>query len=179
MRFGVIGLAAIVGLSATACINDVDYTTKNKQEALLREADRQSGLPNIVNFAEKKMLKALLELRDQNLPTYSYLRSLDGKMMFLCNSIGYPVPYSAQYTNPEKGGEYTGYALPQAEPNGVFSPSTAEASFVMCSDGKGNVGPVYVEERVITSPFKIGVTGAIDTSEKPTLVMPKESVNVK
>jgi hypothetical protein len=31
----------------------------------------------------------------------------------------------------------------------------------------------------MTSPFKIGANGAIDTSEKPTLVMPKESINVK
>lgn len=178
MRLGIIGLAVLIGLSAAAC-NDVDYTTKNKQEALLREADRQAGLPNIVNFAEKKMLKALLELRDQNLPTYTYMRAMDGKVQFLCNSIGYPVPYGAQYTNPQKGGEYTGIALPQAEPNGVFSPSTAEASFVMCSDGKGNIGPVYAEDRVMTSPFKIGVNGTIDTSEKPTLAMPKGSINVK
>jgi hypothetical protein len=179
MRLRVIALAAIVGLSATACFDDVDSTSRRRQESQLKEADRQAGLPNITNFAEKKMLKALLELRDQNLPTYTYLRSMDGKVQFLCNSIGYPAPYGAQYTNPQKGGDYTGYSLPQAEPNGVFSPSTAEASFVMCSDGKGSIAPVYVEDRVMTSPFKIGANGAIDTSEKPTLVMPKGSINVK
>jgi hypothetical protein len=169
-------LAMVAGLAVTGC-ESVDMSNREKQEKLLQEADRQSGLPNITNFAEKKMLKALLELRDRNAPTYTYLRDMNGKVSLLCNSMGYPVPYGAQYTNPQKGGVHTGYSLPQAEPNGVFSPSTAEASFVMCSDGKGNIAPVYVEDRVMTSPFKINANGTIDTSEKPTIVMPKESTN--
>jgi hypothetical protein len=167
-------LPALVLLASCSGMEpSVDQRQKWDQESQLREASRQAGLPAIVNFAEKKILKSLYELRDQNLPTYTYLRSMDGKMNFLCNSIGFPTPYSSQYTNPQKGGEYTGYAMPQAEPNGVFSPSSSEASFVLCSNNAGEIAPVYVEERVITSPFKIGVDGAIDATKKPTLTMPK------
>ena len=48
-----------------------------------------------------------------------------------------------------------GYAL-QAEPNGLFMPSTAEGTWVICAGEKaGDIRPIYVEPRVIVSPFKL------------------------
>ena len=165
-------MAVLLATSANSCNNSVDADNQRKQEASLLEANRQAGIPNIVNFAEKKMLKALYELRDQQLPTYTYLRSANGEFKFFCNSIGFPIPYGAQYTNPQKY-DSTGLSLPQAEPNGIFSPSTAEATFVLCGDGNGKIAPTYVEDRVTASPFKIKPNGEVDTSVKPTFSIPK------
>lgn len=133
-----------------------------EQERLLQEGSSQTGLPNIKNFRERKLLKDIIELRDQDgLNTYTYLfTEQTGKLVFLCNSVGYGIPASTQYTNPQKV-EYSstnGYAvLPQADPNGLFSPSSSEGTWVMCADPAqtGKTKPVYIEPRVIVSPFKL------------------------
>jgi hypothetical protein len=103
-------------------------------------------------------MKQIIEMRDQDgLVTYTYtVPETTGRPVFLCNSIGYGLPAATQYTNPEKV-EYQGTTLPQADPNGLFSPDSAEGTWVMCSDpsGNGKTRPVYVEPRIIVSPFKL------------------------
>jgi hypothetical protein len=111
-------------------------------------------------------MKDIIELRDQaNLLTYTYVWSdMQGKLVFFCDSVGYPIPYATQYTNPQKVQQLTygqgGAAMvtmPQADPNGLFSPASAEGTWVMCIDPNPphNARPVYVEPRVTTSQFKL------------------------
>jgi hypothetical protein len=92
------------------------------------------------------LLKQIIEMRDQDgLVTYTYtVPETTGRPVFLCNSIGYGLPAATQYTNPEKY-EYTGTTLPQADPNGLFSPDSAEGTWVMCSDpsGSGKTRPLF------------------------------------
>jgi hypothetical protein len=84
---------------------------------------------------------------------------MTGKFVFLGQSIGYGIPYATQYTSPQKedGSVNTHYAiLPQADPNGLFSPASAEGTWVLLKDPNSNdVKPVYIEPRVIVSPFKL------------------------
>jgi hypothetical protein len=95
------------------------------------------------------------------LVTYTYLwNEFNGKLVFLCNSVGYGIPYATQYTSPQKEAgyyEHGQYALPQADPNGLFSPAAAEGTWVMCADpaNKNGTKPVYIEPRVVVSPFKL------------------------
>jgi hypothetical protein len=138
-----------------------DQVQRAEQEKILKEATAQTGMPAIVNFRERKLLKDILELRDQDgLVTWTYTFSEQtGKYMFFCDSIGYGIPYATQYTNPEKEIYHTSTAittLPQADPNGLFSPAAAEGTWVMCKNPNGpEVRPIYVEPRVIVSPFKL------------------------
>ena len=139
-----------------------DKVQQEQQEAILKEATSAAGMPAIHNFRERRLLKDILELRDQDgLVTYTYLwNEYNGKLIFFCNSIGYGIPYATQYTNPQKAewlGSNHGYeVLPQADPNGLFSPTAAEGTWVMCKDAGGTeVRPVYVEPRIVVSPFKI------------------------
>lgn len=120
-------------------------------------------MPNIKNFRERKLLKEIIELRDQDgLVTYTYIvADQTGKLVFLCNSFGYGIPAATQFTNPEVDVFYTTTAsahmsMPQADPNGLFSPSSAEGTWVMCGDPHGTkTAPIYVEPRIIVSPFKL------------------------
>lgn len=138
-----------------------DQVQTSQQEQLLKEGTAQTGMPAIKNFRERKLLKDILELRDQDgLVTYTYVFSeMTAKWSFFCNSIGYGIPYATEYTSPIKAHDpYTspGYALPQADPNGLFSPASAEGTWVMCKDPNGpDVRPVYIEPRVIVAPFKL------------------------
>jgi hypothetical protein len=151
---------ALLGLSLTGCIEESsDYTQRVQQERILQEGTAQTGMPAIKNFRERKLLKQIIEMRDQDgLVTYTYtVPETTGRPVFLCNSIGYGLPAATQYTNPEKYDRLNGTTLPQADPNGLFSPESAEGTWVLCSDsnGSGKTRPVYVEPRIIVSPFKL------------------------
>lgn len=154
-----------------------DSRTSKKQEKLMREAEAQAGLPKVTNFQEKKMLKMLYELRDkENLVCHAYLMNeYSGKVgQYLGKCIGYGLPASTQYSNPEKivvnkwdrgynGSSQYGYSgaglygtLPQAEPNGLFMPEGLSATWLMMIDPKTKEPrPVYVEPAIIVSPFKL------------------------
>jgi len=145
----------------TACDQHESSTQieRRKQEELTMQAVTQVGMPSIVNFAEKRMFKDILELRDKNVPTTTYLVGMNNQLTKVCDSIGYGLPYATQYTNPSHvtGGGSAGYAvIPQADPNGLYSPASAEGTWVLCVDHKdGKAKPVYIEPRILVSPFVI------------------------
>lgn len=142
---------------------------RDTQERLLNEGTSQIGMPAIKNFRERKLLKQILEQRDQaNFITYTYLFSeVSGKTTFFCQSIGYPIPYATQFTAPEsmqrynirnKDGDwaYGSSRLPQADPNGLFSPASADGTWILCKDPDSpDVKPVYIEPKVVTAPYKL------------------------
>ena len=146
--------------TAESCGPSSDSIQQEAQEKLLNEGTAQTGMPAIKNFRERKMLKDILELRDQEgLTTYAYLyNEMTGKLVFFGECIGYGMPYSTQYTNPEKVDRSFGnyFTLPQADPNGLFSPASAEGTWLLLKDPNSkSVKPVYVEPRVVVSPFKL------------------------
>jgi len=147
-----------------------DKLLNKKQEVLMQEANRQVGMPNIVNFTQRKQLKMIQELCDQeNLVCYAYIvAEMTGKLVFIGKCIGYGIPYSTEYTNPMKvisyGNNSSNYAgtepatIPQADPNGLFMPANAEGTWIILIDPATNEPhPVYIEPRVIVSPFKLNI----------------------
>ena len=119
--------------------NKSDKVLNQQQEQLMQEANRQVGMPAIKNFQERKLLKMVLELRDQeHLICFAYLwNEFNGKLVFIGKCEGYGIPYATEFTNPVKRShddEYShdyGYEIPQADPNGLFMPQTAEATWIM------------------------------------------------
>jgi len=136
----------------------IDEVDRQKQEQSLQEAQRQAGMPAIHNFQEKKLLKMIYELRDnEKIVNYAYLfNEFNGKLIYLGKCIGYGIPYSTQYSNPQKV-EYSSLSLPQAEPNGLFMPSSSDGTWVMLLDEEGNPHPVYIEPKIIVSPIKLSL----------------------
>ena len=151
-----------------------DGVQQAQQEKLLAEGTAQVGMPSVKNFRERKLLKDIIELRDQeSLTTYTYVwNEYKGTWVFFCNSIGYGIPYATQFTNPSKmvpTNCQCGYSvLPQADPNGLFSPASAEGTWVMCKDpNSSNVKPVYIEPRIIVSPFELSSAARDDVKDEP------------
>lgn len=140
-----------------------DEAVADQMERLLKDGERQTGLPGITNFTEKRMVKWLYELRDQpNYRTYTYIVTMNGKLIKICDSVGYGINASIQYSNPEKIvpmdlGQYVGEgSMPQAEPNGLFMPEGLAATYVMCVDGANeDVKAVYIEPEIIVSPIEL------------------------
>ena len=155
-----VAIAALL-LSLAACEEprpNADRATAAQTERLMQEANAQAGLPAISNYTEKKFAKMIYELRDQEITTYTYTVNMNGDRRLLCESVGYGLPYTVQYSNPTRTVRTTSYGveqLPQPEPNGLFMPDGLGPTWVLCSDGKGGVRPVYAEPELLVSPFPL------------------------
>ena len=156
-------LLTLTAMALTLAACEPTEPSAEKQQAratkqLQSDAQKQIGMPDIVNFQERRFAKMILELRDTALTTYTYFIDMNGKKHFICESVGYGLPYSVQFTNPEKiAKSYSqgGFAiLPQADPNGLYMPDGLSATWVLCSSGN-DVKPVYVEPQIMVSPFKM------------------------
>lgn len=149
------------------------------QNTIIEEGVSKVGMPGIKNFREAKALKAIQELCDQEIVTYAYVENLiptpvhgktalGGKFTYLGETISFPIPYATQFTSPEamqtynidrrSGGQgYFGVErLPQADPNGLYKPASAEATWVLMKDpSSAKVAPVYMEPKLACFPFKL------------------------
>lgn len=170
MTMIVVIMVAFVFISCDETEESSDRIQTKQTETLLAEAQRQIGLPNIVNWQQRKTLKEILELCDkEDLVCYAYLwNPFQGKLLYLGRCLGYGIPFSAQFTNPEKivhGDHELGYDIagrvnfpmkkPQADPNGLYMPTSSSATWVMLLDKEGKPRTVYMEPNLVVSPFEM------------------------
>ena len=164
-RFITISIILFFGftfMGASSCEkNTADKVQREQTEQLVSEAQRQIGMPNIINFQQRKLMKMIYELCDkEDLVCYAYIKSdYQGKLFFIGKCIGYGIPFSAQFTNPQRPAwpEYRdSYTLPQPDPNGLFMPTSSSATWLMMIDSKTNTPrPVYIEPEIVVSPFPL------------------------
>lgn len=137
----------------------VDQRQATAQAASLDAADREIGMPRIANFSQRKLLKNAYEDMDQTTLTYVYTQAIDGKFVCLGQGLGYGVMGGTQFTAPTVP-DYLGnggvYEKPQAEPNGLFTPSSGAATIVnLINPVTGKAHTALVEPDVVTIPFKL------------------------
>jgi hypothetical protein len=144
------------------CQEFSERVQNKKQEEMNLQAVRSVGMPAIIEFSEKRQLKDILELRDKAVPTITYVRDMGGKLHKICNSVGFGIPYATQYTNPQRVArgdetpEHGNVTIPQADPNGLYSPSSADATWVLCLNPKTEkISPTYIEDRITVSTFEL------------------------
>ena len=149
--------------------NSADRKQAEATQKLLGEAQRQVGMPNITNFQQKKLMKWIYELADRtDLVTYTYIKNMQGQFVFVGKSMGFGVPFSAQFTNPKRiwdlereGGAKNKHEdngeiqiLPQADPNGLFMPTSSSATWVIMIDPEdGSTRPQYWEPEIVVTPY--------------------------
>ena len=165
IKFPPATLSIVIALAgATAFFGCGPPSADQRQRAATREltaeADRQIGMPGMTNFTEKRLLRQLYELRDQqDLATFTYVVDYTGRLWHVCDSIGYGMPFSAQYSNPMRYSTAT-LALPQPEPNGLWPPTSTSATWVICASPEGAFQPLYVEPPITVSPFRLAAHGS-------------------
>lgn len=165
MRWATLLMVLVLFVGCKDSAPSADQQQAQQTAKSLSEANRQIGMPAIKNFQERKLAKMIFELRDQaDLTTYAYIVSWEGKLIFIGKCVGFGLPYSVQYTNPEKlvythpnrSADYSKTKMPQADPNGLFMPQGLSATWLMMVDKKtGDVRPVYIEPQIIVSPFPL------------------------
>ena len=153
---------ALFATSMLAACDQVPTTSAERSQQrqtdqLQRDAEARVGMPRVTNFTEKRLANMIVELRDEpNLATFSYLAPKGSAICFLGKSIGYGLPYTTQITNPSKSLDDKGVdggdtVLPQAEPNGLYSSDSTDATWVLLVGPDGKPQPSYVEADVITT----------------------------
>ena len=154
-----VGARALIGCDAGS--GTADKVQTQKTLVLMDEAEAQVGMPAIHNFQERKLAKMIFELRDkEDLVCHAYIvAKMTGKLVYIGKCIGYGLPYSVQYTNPQRpqwGYNGAAVTVPQPDPNGLFMPEGLSATWIMLIDPTTNKPrPVYVEPEIIVSPFPL------------------------
>ena len=102
--------------------------------------------------------------------TYTYYLDINGRRHKVCptTSVGFGIPYATQYTQPRATQRWYLPPTPdysavwgnreaeQPEPNGLFMPSSAEGTWVMCLHPNGrDLAPTYVEPRIVVYLFEM------------------------
>lgn len=161
-------ILSIFTITMLLCGCDYDNNARqenNYQAQLMEQASDEIGMPEITEFYEKKLAKEIFELRDDSsLVCHAYTKSdMTGKYVYLGRCMGYGLPYSTQYTNPEtpywRGTRYyQDYPLPQADPNGLYSPDGLSATWLWLIDEEtGEPNIIYAEPEIIVSQQKLPV----------------------
>ncbi len=167
----VIGLGC---LFLAGCPEDKSGSLRETKQSLqlAEQASIVVGMPAIKNFTEKRQLRIIYELRDtENLTTYTYRVDLNGKLHKVCptTSVGFGIPYATQFTAPKASrvvypvypdgtqmGPGHAEEKDQPEPNGLYMPSSADATWILCLNPKTKeLAPTYVEPKVIVYLFEM------------------------
>ena len=156
-KFVILAIGVSIVFSFTGCTygsSTAEDQQTQQTDSELAQINQEVGMPNITNFTEKKLMKQIYELRDQsNLICYAYSKNMDGKYTYLGECQGYGLPYSTEYTNPEKeidNGTDGVATIQQADPNGLYMPSSANATWLVMIDEKTGKQEVRYEESDVT-----------------------------
>lgn len=136
---------------------------------------RNQPVPDLGGYSlERANLIRIMLLRNQKIATWTYHITFDGTVIEVCPSQGYPFPYSAQLTSPEvwpgyMGNGYREFTMPQPELNSLYSPDSANASWVLCVVD-GTAVPVYYEENVQAFPYRIKADIVLEPITAPSIL---------
>jgi len=92
--------------------------------------------------------------------TWTVWRSDYGLILGDCASIGFPIPYDVQMTNPLKKVREHSVVIEQPEPSGLYSSKNTVATWVrevVKIQGQDMVVPIYIEDKVTCYPYPVKV----------------------
>ena len=140
-----------------ACVQQSsDQMAYRQQEQGTRQLVQNQPVPNLGGWSfERQVVIDAYRQRNGTVATWTYtFVGETGEMLEICASIGYPIPYATQITNPN-----------YSEPNGLYSPASAEASWVNCVNADGSVSPTYWEPRVVAFPYRIKAAHQLERAD--------------
>ena len=162
-------IATLLLANSGGCNGTSDPAAQRQAQATttaMNAADREVGMPRIVNYAQRKLLKNAYEDMDQTTLTYVYSQALDGKFVCLGQALGYGVSLGTEFTASQYpqylGGDgpsdpaHGTYMIDQPEPNGLYVPTSGAATIVdLINPTNGEAHTALVEPNVVTVPFEL------------------------
>ena len=150
LALGAVLLSTVLLSACTWSLQDSDKIEEGRVEDQQSVYIDSQPVPFFDWSLERHLMIKLYEARNDAVVTYSYARNLSGQIVFECQSMGFPLSADNQLTNPEREEDVYqgGIALPQAEPNGLFSGAMNRGTYVFCINDDGTVSPSYFEQDV-------------------------------
>ena len=153
-------LAILVSIFSMNFICDLQER-QDKRSVISQQDHYRKNQP--VPFYEWSIeLDAAIQIYDarvrERIRTWTVWRSDNGLIEGDCASIGYPIPYDVQLTNPLK--EYSAVTVEQAEPSGLYSSHNSIATWVrevVTVNNKVVITPLYTESRVTCYAYPVRV----------------------
>jgi hypothetical protein len=141
-------VAIILVTGASGCQESANTSERMKVDEQQLQYVLNQPAPVFDWSLERHLLIQLYQSRNKAVHTYTYVRNAyTGKVMSWCPSIGFPIPANTQLTN-SMAAYSQGLALPQAEPNGLYSSPSTKGTYVFCLSKEGKAVPRYFEADV-------------------------------
>lgn len=139
MRKLIAALAAIVALLALAgCTGNT--STNNDREVADRQLTRYQEVQPVPQYDWSQYRATVIDIQNAQVhgqaTTSFFFNQGVQNPIFVCPSIGFPVPSTAQLTNPEQKLPNVESVVAQSEPNGVYT-GESTATYVVCIDPDG------------------------------------------
>ena len=162
-----LALLTLIGCVDTSSFKQEMTDAKDVNEQQEQYAKTQP-VPKFGYSRERAIYSQIYQARNKNIATHTVWRGNTSIIEGDCPSIGFPIPYDVQLTNPEKitllklgrMDDYVEGVVEQAEPNGLFSSKTTAATWVMCAvedQGIIKMTPTYVEGKVTAYTYPVNV----------------------
>ncbi len=140
-----------------------DWQEREDRKSVIAQQDHYRKTQPVPFYEWSIELDAATQIYDarvrDKVRTWTVWRSDYGLIEGHCASIGYPIPYDVQLTNPLKTSS-DGDVIEQAEPNGLYSSHNSTATWVrevIEINGKTVVTPTYIESKVTCYAYPIKV----------------------
>jgi hypothetical protein len=176
----IILLAGVV-LTLAACGADnssrTDAANTDKQ---LKQYQAVQPVPFYNWSQDRATFIQIYNAKNEARQTWTVFYSAAGTPQAMCPSVGYPIPANTQLTSPDQPyGTY--YALNQMEPNGLYSTTGANGTYVLCVRPNGQNAAVYSESWVTAYPYEVKIeSGAVvdlgGSTTVPITVQPPANV---
>lgn len=157
---------ALFALAGFGCNRTAEYHDRVTVEKQQKQYAAAQPVPVFDWSVERDTAIQLYKLRNQSLKTWSVWYSDMGTILGHCESVGYPLPYDVQLTNPmapvkySDGSTSSGAVVEQPEPNGLFSSKHTTATWIRALvkvKGKTVEVPLYIESKVHCYPYPVVV----------------------
>ena len=139
-----------------------DWQERADKKAVISQQDHYRKKQSIPFYEWSIELDAATQIYNarvrDNVRTWTVWRSNSGVIEGDCASLGYPIPYDVQLTNPFKSRHSV--QIEQAEPSGLYSSHTSIATWVrevVFNNGKAMITPLYIESKVTCYAYPVRV----------------------
>ena len=170
------------GCSAEEPQDRADRLVVSKQQ----EQYRQNQPIRRYNFSnELDIYQQIYDARvEGSISTWTVIRSNTGVILDDFSSLGFPLPYDVQLTNPLKAVDFheAAVTIEQPEPNGLYSSKNTAATWVLVVrmvEGVAVVTPFYSEDKVSCYPYPINVDYVNNRVTPVPDVMPSMQIKIK
>jgi hypothetical protein len=169
--FAVLSILAMVILPA--CGPTQQNIEQGQQAAGVASISENQPIPDLGGWSsERQLVIDTYRARNSTVATYSYWFTMNGQIIEICPSIGYPIPYSTQLSNPQIAlNNSYGSVIANPEPNGLYPPDNAAATLISCVNDDGSISVIYFEEYVETFPFRITSDRQLERLGEPSFTV--------